>query len=285
MKFRSDVAGYVTGVRFYKSAANTGTHVGNLWSSTGSLLASVTFSGETASGWQQANFATPVLISPLTTYVISYFAPVGHYSADSPFFSGNSVDSPPLHALADGADGPNGVYQYGSASAFPSLTFSSSNYWVDVLFTTPTVTAFPTTAVIETGTLSAGTAARLNADDNSYYQVASTTTGTRTLAWYGSFPTVPRTITSLTVTYKGKDSRSCTETVSIWNWSTSAWVQLNSQAVTTTEVLRGPLTPTGTLSNYVSGTSGTGEVRVEVKCSTTANVTGSADLLSIEYNH
>ncbi len=43
VKFRSDVAGQVTGVRFYKSAANTGTHVGNLWSSSGQLLGSVTF--------------------------------------------------------------------------------------------------------------------------------------------------------------------------------------------------------------------------------------------------
>src|SRR3972149_4018871 len=35
VKFRSDVAGYVTGLRFYKSSSNTGTHVGNLWTSTG----------------------------------------------------------------------------------------------------------------------------------------------------------------------------------------------------------------------------------------------------------
>ena len=32
MKFQSDFAGSVTGVRFYKAAANTGTHVGSLWS-------------------------------------------------------------------------------------------------------------------------------------------------------------------------------------------------------------------------------------------------------------
>ena len=51
-------------LRFYKSAANIGSHVGNLWSTAGTLLATVTFSGETASGWQQANFRTPVLISP-----------------------------------------------------------------------------------------------------------------------------------------------------------------------------------------------------------------------------
>src|SRR5262249_51458178 len=49
LKFRSDIAGYITGVRFYKSTGNTGTHIGNLWSSTGTKLATVTFAGETAS--------------------------------------------------------------------------------------------------------------------------------------------------------------------------------------------------------------------------------------------
>ena len=39
MKFQSDVAGFVTGVRFYKGAANTGTHTGNLWSADGTRLA------------------------------------------------------------------------------------------------------------------------------------------------------------------------------------------------------------------------------------------------------
>src|SRR5690349_7365897 len=35
MKFRADQAGSVTGVRFYKGAANTGTHTGSLWTTTG----------------------------------------------------------------------------------------------------------------------------------------------------------------------------------------------------------------------------------------------------------
>jgi len=47
MKFRADVAGTVTGVRFYKGSANTGIHTGHLWSGAGALLATVTFSGAT----------------------------------------------------------------------------------------------------------------------------------------------------------------------------------------------------------------------------------------------
>src|SRR5204862_3240378 len=59
VKFTSDAAGLITGIRFYKSTTNTGTHVGSLWSITGTLLAQATFTNETASGWQQVNFATP----------------------------------------------------------------------------------------------------------------------------------------------------------------------------------------------------------------------------------
>jgi hypothetical protein len=133
LKFRSDVAGEVRGVRFYKAPTNTGIHVGNLWSSNGTLLASVTFTNETASGWQEANFATPVAIQANTTYVVSYHAPNGRYSTNVGYFSTAGIDVGPLHALRNGVDGGNGVYRYG-ASAFPNQTYSSSNYWVDVLF-------------------------------------------------------------------------------------------------------------------------------------------------------
>ncbi len=49
---------HVTGIRFYKSAANIGPHVGNLWDSTGTLLATATFTDESDSGWQQVTFST-----------------------------------------------------------------------------------------------------------------------------------------------------------------------------------------------------------------------------------
>src|SRR3954451_13119577 len=60
VKFRADQSGFVTGIRFYKGTGNTGTHTGSLWSASGTRLATVTFTGESATGWQQANFATPV---------------------------------------------------------------------------------------------------------------------------------------------------------------------------------------------------------------------------------
>jgi hypothetical protein len=61
---------------------NRGVHVGNLGTSTGTKLATVTFSNETASGWQHANFTSPV-----ATYMISYYAPSSHYAGDESYFS------------------------------------------------------------------------------------------------------------------------------------------------------------------------------------------------------
>jgi hypothetical protein len=134
VKFRADYSGYITGVRFYKSAANVGTHQGNLWTSTGTLLSTATFSNESASGWQQVNFASPVPIVANTTYVASYFAPDGHYSADADFFATKGQDNPPIHLLQNGVDGANGIYNYSSTSIFPSATYNSTNYWVDVVY-------------------------------------------------------------------------------------------------------------------------------------------------------
>jgi uncharacterized protein YjiK/methionine-rich copper-binding protein CopC len=137
VKFRSDVDGFITGVRFYKGSANTGTHTGHLWSTSGQLLASLTFANETASGWQQASFSSPVAIAANTTYIVSYHTDTGNYAFDSSFFTTAGVDSAPLHALQNGLDGPNGVYVYGG-SGFPTDTYQSSNYWVDVVFTAAT---------------------------------------------------------------------------------------------------------------------------------------------------
>jgi len=143
VKFDSSVVGLITGIRFYKGSGNTGTHVGYLWTSTGTLLASATFSNETASGWQQVNFTTPVAIAAGTTYVASYFAPMGHYADDSQYFASSGVTSGPLTALSSSAAGGNGVYLDGASGGFPTISYESSNYWVDVVFSTasPTVIA------------------------------------------------------------------------------------------------------------------------------------------------
>jgi len=131
--FEADSDGYITGIRFYKNTGNTGTHVGNLWSSTGTLLATATFT-ESASGWQQVNFSNPVAVTANTAYVASYHSTVGHYSVDPYYFASTGFDNAPLHALANGSGVANGPYAYGDSSTFPTNTYNTANYWVDVVF-------------------------------------------------------------------------------------------------------------------------------------------------------
>jgi len=132
VKFRTSVNGAVRAIRFYKSPLNTGTHIGNLWDMNGANLATVIFTSETQTGWQEASFPQPVSVAAETTYIASYHTTVGYYSIDQGFFSTATVaDS--ITFLANGSDGPNGVYCYSQTSAFPTDTFQQSNYWVDIV--------------------------------------------------------------------------------------------------------------------------------------------------------
>ena len=99
---------------------------------TASCSPEATFQGETASGWQEVPFTSPVAISANTTYVVSYSSP--RYFANTPGGFGGAVDNSPLRGLADGEDGPNGVFHEGATGVFPTSTFSASNYWADVVF-------------------------------------------------------------------------------------------------------------------------------------------------------
>ena len=126
-RFTVAVSGSVTGVRFYKGPGNSGTHVGRLWNqTTGALLGSVTFTGESATGWQWAAFSSPVPVTAGQPYVVSYGAPVGRYSATGQYFTGPHV-SGSLTATA-------GVFSTAGLGVFPSDTFNNSNYWVDVTY-------------------------------------------------------------------------------------------------------------------------------------------------------
>jgi len=132
VSFTPAVAGDVTAIRFHKGPGNTGTHTGTLWSADGTPLTSVTFTDETATGWQTAVLDTPYPLDAGTTYVVSYFAPRGHYSATSGFFADGWV-SGPLSVPAGG----NGRYRYGPQGGFPNASWGATNYFVDVVFRSP----------------------------------------------------------------------------------------------------------------------------------------------------
>jgi hypothetical protein len=144
MRFTADRGGAVTGVRFYKSAANTGPHTGSLWEEDGTLLGRVSFSGETASGWQTATFAAPVTILAGRFYIVSYHTTSGHYSADNNGFA-QAHERGPLRGPASTPERPNGLYRYGSGG-FPTSTYAATNYWVDVTFV-PAGTSTPSPSI------------------------------------------------------------------------------------------------------------------------------------------
>ena len=139
-KFQSSVAGQITALKFYRSPSDTASDRLDLWSSTGTNLASVPFTNTAASGWQTVSLATPVAISANTTYVVSYRSS-GFYAATSNFFTTAFTSGVLTAPSTTTTAGGNGVYAYGGTSTtgiFPTNTFNAANYWADVVFQ-PTV--------------------------------------------------------------------------------------------------------------------------------------------------
>ena len=117
VKVRSDQTGTLSGVRLYKATGDTITLTGHVYSSTGILLASTAPTSVAGSGWQVLPLTTPLGLSADTTYVVTYFSPSGDYAYTVGGLS-TEVANPPLRALADGAQGADGVYRYGGG--FPT---------------------------------------------------------------------------------------------------------------------------------------------------------------------
>lgn len=108
--YTTAVGGAVTKAWFYKATANTGTHKATLRAINGTVLATKTFSAESASGWQSVAFDTPVAITANTRYVMCVHMPNGNYSfksgaaprVNSPVFSGDNLfGSPSVFVAGD----------------------------------------------------------------------------------------------------------------------------------------------------------------------------------------
>jgi hypothetical protein len=177
VRFQTSIAGTVTALRYYKPANSpAATKSGHLWSATGTLLASVSFTGGTASGWQRANLAQPVALAKNTTYTVSYFAPKGGYAATLDYFRGSAVVSGPLTASAQG----NGVYRYGTAPGYPTTTYSRSpNYWADIVFV-PDGTVTPPTSTTTAPTTTTKPPASTTTTSTSTTTTSTTTSTTTT---------------------------------------------------------------------------------------------------------
>ncbi|MER5419726.1 DUF4082 domain-containing protein [Streptosporangium roseum] len=127
MRFTAARSGWVAGVRFYKASGDRGKHTGSLWSAGGKRLARVTFAGESASGWQEARFASPVQLKAKQLYTVSYHSAAGNYVGSKGF---DSARSGPLATTSRNA----GVFGYGRSTFPDRWNPKGYNYWVDVIF-------------------------------------------------------------------------------------------------------------------------------------------------------
>ncbi len=197
-------------------------------------------------------------------------------------WNGNAMTFRPSASLAGGTQYTARVGTGAKDAAVPGNPLAAEKSWSFTTINSSTVS--PAAAVLETGTVRGGAAADLGADDNLYYEVNSTTSGTRTTSWWGRFTAVPNSLSNLKVTYKGKNSQTCTQRLYIKRWTNNAWVQLDSRSVGTTEVRIDAL-PGGNAADYVSGTAGDGELQLRVRCTRSKlGFLASGDLMQITYD-
>ena len=150
VRFEASTVGAIWGVKYYKGDGDTGTHVGSLWTSDGTLLASATFTNETSTGWQSVLFSEPVSITAGTTFVASYHSN-GHYAYTSNYFTTAHTDGLLTAFAVD-----NGVFTYSDGNAFPTTSFNATNYWVDVLFSSNGAPNQPPVATDDAATVAEG---------------------------------------------------------------------------------------------------------------------------------
>lgn len=119
----SSRSGLVTAIRYFKPSGETGSHTGHIWDdATGTLLASVAFSGESSFGWQTQTLLTPLAISANHRYRVSYNFNTHLSKTNSGLLS--PISNGPLTALS-------GCYST-PAGTFPN-TISVGNYFADLV--------------------------------------------------------------------------------------------------------------------------------------------------------
>ena len=240
-------------------------------------------------------------VAASTNVAVTFSEPMNAASAQSAFslvrssdgasvagafsWNGTTLTFDPAVDLAAGAEYTATVSTAAKDAAGNALTVAQTwRFTVAAAPTVVSVSSAPTSTALYAGAVRGGGAAQLGADDNLYFLVNSTTSGTRASDWYGRFTAVPNALRSLRATYCGKASATVTQTVQIYRWTTGTWVTLNTRSVGTTE-LETAVSPTGTLADYVSGASGDGDVAVRVRSTRADGVSfyTSADLLRITY--
>jgi parallel beta-helix repeat protein len=166
-RFKASVDGTILGVRYWKYAGSVPVVV-SLWNMAGTLLASRTASGETASGWQRMDFVTPISIVADTDYIVSYHSSAApsnilYTRADNYFAStGRTSDKLYTYLYSEVTPG-NGVFST-TAGSFPNQANAlHQSFFADPVFeyTTGGGAAGPTITNINVSNISQ-TAATIN---------------------------------------------------------------------------------------------------------------------------
>ncbi|WP_439677420.1 DUF4082 domain-containing protein [Embleya sp. MST-111070] len=277
VRFKPAQDGTITQVKFWKDAANTGTHTGRIWNTATGTATSVTFTGESTSGWQSATFAAPIPVTAGTEYIASYVAPVGRYTVTADYFATDRTVEQLLAPASNGTQG-NGVYTYNPGGGMPTDSYRAGNYWVDVSFvpgadTTPPTATQTVPAANATGV---ATAAPLSVTFSEPVQPATvqwavTRTGGPAVPGAASYNGNTATFTptsalaastGYTVSVSGaKDAAGNTAATKSWSFTTGNGSTQNIE----TSIWTGPVSPT--TPNQTDNNS----VEVGVKFRTTAD--------------
>jgi beta-lactamase superfamily II metal-dependent hydrolase len=171
------------------------------------------------------------------------------------------------HSIALSGLSANTLYHYRVKSTDSAGNTATS---VDHSFQTGGSTNYaPTATTILAGSLNSGSFSNLSTNNESYYQVNSTTTSPRVTDWYASafISEAPASVSRLITTYNGDYTKSnTTNTLYLFNWSTATWTQIDSRIVGETDftVTNTQLAP----ANFISPS---GEVRLRVRGARSSN--------------
>ncbi len=131
------------------------------------------------------------------------------------------------------------------------------------------------------GSVTGGSVADLASNDAVRMTVTAALSGGKYQTdWYGSV-TLGHPPLNLTITYDGNYSTSRTQTLYLWSWSTSAWVQIDQATVSTSDVTR-----TWSTTSPAAYVSATREVRLRVFANKrNSSYTCRADYMAFTYDY
>ena len=231
-------------------------------------------------------------VAPSATVSVSFSSAMNPSSAQSAFslvrssdgsavggsfaWSGNTMTFTPSSPLTSGAGYKANVSTGATDSSGDAL--QSADSWSFTVRTAQSVNAAPSSTHVSNGSVTSGSASSLASADGVYYTLSSSGRKNRTTSWYGTLSGAPSTLQGLNVSVKSKSSASCSQTVSIYNFSSSSWVTLDSRTLGSSLVSLNTAVP-GTLSSYVNS----GSMRVRVSCTSRSSFSHSTDLLNVAY--